>query len=308
MKKNIFILLVTATILLFGCITPKIPNPQVKIAISKASGGENYEKYEKWLEYNSPYVNIIDLNNLDYQSAINVISGVDGLLLSGGLDVHPKYYNQAEDSSRCSIDLQRDSLEFELIKIALKLEMPILGICRGEQILNIAFGGSSVVDILQDIPQSKVVHQKPNGDAMHKILVKRGTLLHKITSLDEGLVNSNHHQSVNILAHNLEASAITEDLLIEAFSYKNFENMPFLLGVQWHPERLEYDNPFSYEIAKAFIENAQGYYRLKNQKFYASQPQNILSNIIFWIALPLLIVGFYILWKLMSIILGLGTD
>ncbi len=302
MKKIIFILLVSISIIFIGCVTSSPPPPKVKIAISKASGGENYEKYAKWLKDNSSYVETIDLYNMDYESAINVIAGADGLLLSGGPDVHPKHYNKAEDTARCSIDLHRDSLEFELIRRALKLEMPILGICRGEQILNVALGGSLVVDIPQDLPQSKVVHQKPDGDAMHKILVKSGTLLHKITSMDAGLVNSNHHQSVHKLASNLDASAITEDLVIEAYSYKNFEFMPFLLGVQWHPERLSYENPFSYKIARAFVENAQGYHRLKHPEIYASKPGNIILNILLWVFLaPLIILGVAVLILLISL-------
>ena len=298
MKKLNYLLLALLIILIASCSTA--PKPKIKIAISKASGSENYEKYEQWIKRTDYNVETIDLYKLDFDDAVSAIAGVDGLLLSGGPDLHPKHYNKAEDSARCVIDLHRDSLELELIKQALKQNMPILAICRGEQILNVALGGDLIVDIPQDVPQSKVVHQIKDGDANHKILVKKGTLLYKITDEYEGLVNSNHHQAVGKLAPELDANAITEDKMIEAYSYKNFDSKPYLLGVQWHPERLPYESPFSKNIAKSFIENAYGYNRMKYPQYYTSSSSSVLT-VLLWIFLtPLIILGLIIFIALLS--------
>lgn len=263
--KTLFVrVLLIFSIVFVSCTVS--PPQKIRIAISKASGSDNYKMYSKWLTNLSPDLETIDLYKMSYDSARIVVLEVDGLLLSGGPDVHPGHYNQSEDTARCSIDLHRDSLEFELIRLAVELKIPIMAICRGEQILNAAKGGSLIVDIPQDVPRSEIIHQLKDGDAMHEIIVEKGTYLYEITQKEFGIVNSSHHQAVNVLADDFEVNARTQDGLIEAYSYKNHENMPFMLAVQWHPERLDYSNPFSIKIAEEFLKNVQVFHKVKAKK------------------------------------------
>jgi putative glutamine amidotransferase len=114
--------------------------------------------YENWIHHADNSVILIDFKKMPVDSAKKVLLTCDGLLLTGGEDVVPSYYGKAADSLRCSTNPQRDSLEFALIQLAIKTGMPILGVCRGEQILNVALGGTLIIDIPTDHP-STVKHQ-----------------------------------------------------------------------------------------------------------------------------------------------------
>lgn len=245
MRNKLFLLLLVG-IFLYSCSSNKIT-----IAISKASTSENYEKYKKAILYYDKDIEVVDLWSMSYDSAIKVISDADGLLLSGGPDVHPAYFGRAGDTAQCSIDLHRDTLEFELIKIAMKKEIPILGICRGLQILNVALGGSLIVDIPNEV-NNYVVHQIDSGDAYHRIQIAENSILYNYTGLKEYEVNSNHHQAIDKLSVELVATSYTADNIIEAIEYKD-KNKPFLLAVQWHPERMGLDSIMSKIIFTTFI-------------------------------------------------------
>ncbi len=119
---------------------------------------------------------------LTERKLLKILQDCDGLLLSGGPDLHPVYFGKQADSSRCDIDLVRDTLELALIKEAMSMNLPILGICRGEQILNVALGGSLIIDIPSDY-QNAITHQTPNPDScFHPVKVVEGTFLHTLTN------------------------------------------------------------------------------------------------------------------------------
>jgi putative glutamine amidotransferase len=240
--------------LLFAFISCDLQKQEpITIAISKGLSSASYQNYGKWLRKIDPNIDCVDLYFRERDQAIEILKNSDGLLLSGGPDVHPVYFDKAWDSARCSIDYRRDTLEMELIKLATKLDIPILGICRGEQILNVAYGGSLIVDIPEDIG-NKVTHQNPETyNCFHEIEIEKETLLNKICGIVEGEVNSNHHQAVDKLSDNFIASARSADGIIEAFEWKDKKDKPFLLAVQWHPERLDTNNPLSLPIAKHFV-------------------------------------------------------
>ncbi|NBW84951.1 MAG: gamma-glutamyl-gamma-aminobutyrate hydrolase family protein, partial [Proteobacteria bacterium] len=143
-----------------------------------------------------------------------------------------------EDSLLCEIDLGRDTLEFYIIEYAIQNQMPILGICRGMQMMNVATGGSLIVDIPSEV-KNHLDHQ--NGlpeDSYHRVMIEKSSLLNSLLESNEEIVNSNHHQSVDKLGKNLVISAKTSDGVVEAIEWKDKENMAWFLGVQWHPERL----------------------------------------------------------------------
>ncbi len=228
----------------------------MKIAISRASGTAKYALYAHWLRFVEPNIEIVDLFTAPNEAEAN-LAECSGLILTGGPDVNPNKYGKPERINDCYIDDDRDSLEFPIIDIARELKLPILGICRGAQVLNVAFGGTLIVDIPTDHP-SKIEHKStPEGDSRHEIQVVAGSLLKKITHISEGEVNSAHHQAVEYLSEHLRSAAVSPDGIIEAFEWNEPTGKPFLLGVQWHPERLEYDNVFSKRIAEHFVFEAE---------------------------------------------------
>jgi putative glutamine amidotransferase len=178
----------------------------------------------------------------------------DGIIISGGPDVNPGIYGKAQEKDRCeSIDNRRDSLELRMIKYAIENKIPLLGICRGHQILNVANKGSLIIDIPSDY-DTTIIHRR-GGDHMVKIV--EGTLLSELITPDSGLVNSSHHQAVETLAPGYRATAFARDGIIEAIEPVEPDGHPFILGVQWHPETLirESENhPFSLPILLRFVE------------------------------------------------------
>ncbi|MBI5325960.1 MAG: gamma-glutamyl-gamma-aminobutyrate hydrolase family protein [Ignavibacteriae bacterium] len=258
---NIIILIIICTSLIF--ISYTIFGRDVKIVLSKGSEHKGYEKYSEWLNKIDSKVDCIDLYDMSIQDAMKELEDSDGLLLTGGPDVHPSRYGKGWDTLRCEIDSHRDSLEFILIQKALEKKIPILGICRGEQILNVALGGTLIVDIEQDY-DTMVVHRCTNPDTcFHEIKVLEGSLLHKLTGTSIAKVNSNHHQAVDKIAEGLSVSARTRDGLIEAFEWSTPDSKPFMLAVQWHPERLDENNPMSKPIGKYFVDKAKEYKKKK---------------------------------------------
>jgi len=230
------------------------------IGISKAKGSIGYLRYGKWLHKLDSTIIYYDLYHIPLDSAIAILQHCDALIVSGGPDVNPALYNQIDDTILCeTIDYRRDSLEYALLDLAVENKMPILGICRGEQIINVYMGGS----LFPDIPTAKpnnVGHRFNNIDSsLHKVHVLTESLLTEITDNNEGIVNSSHHQAVDRLAENLVILARTNDSIVEAITWKNADNKGFLLGVQWHPEWLKIENPFSGKIGYRFIEEAKKY-------------------------------------------------
>lgn len=251
-KAAIFIFL----IILFNSCTYY---PEVTIAVSKAEGSVHYEQYGNWLRSMNPAVKVIDLYFEDREEALEVIKSCDGVILSGGPDVHPAYYGKGYDTARCSIDLYRDSLEFWIIEEAIERNLPILGICRGEQILNVAMGGTLIVDIPEDFSREINHRCDDKSNCFHEVRVVEGTLLAEISGVTEGVVNSNHHQAVDQLSEQFRPTAYTKDNLIEAYEWSDPAGKPFMIAVQWHPERLGNENPLSGTIGRKFIEAAVSY-------------------------------------------------
>lgn len=262
---NKFILLLIS-INLFACTNKSqskkevLQNKPITIAISKAEGHESYLNYIEWIEGLDSNVNAISLYSLSIDSAKNVLDKCDGLIISGGPDVFPGRYNKAFDTIRCgSIDFRRDSLEISLINKALENNKPILGICRGLQILNVSLGGSLIVDIPSDF-DTIIKHRCPNPEnCFHKVNIIDNSFIFDIMDTNQAKVNSNHHQAIDKLADDLIAVAFSNDSLIEAVEWKNKDGKPFLIGVQWHPERMENDNPASFKIGTKFIKACKLY-------------------------------------------------
>lgn len=194
----------------------------------------------------------LDLSDED----LTVISDTfDAFLFTGGPDVHPFYYGEETHIKSGNVCPRRDVMELKLLELVMERQKPVLGICRGIQILNIGLGG----DIYQDIPSQfeekfPIAHTQPFAYDIpaHKVIVQAGTKLSEIIGggceLD---VNSMHHQAIRRLAPGLVASGYTAEQLIEAMEKPDY---PFLLGVQWHPEYLWEKDPKAAALFKAFVD------------------------------------------------------
>jgi gamma-glutamyl-gamma-aminobutyrate hydrolase PuuD len=241
----------------------------LKIAITKASGSRGSLQYGKWLKSIDTLVQIFDLYLAGRDSALKILENCDALLVSGGADVHPNNYGEKFDSSRCEqTDPYRDSLELSAIDYAIRHQMPVLGICRGEQILNVYFGGSLYQDIPTDKPQNTGHRRTPIDSNFHAVYLTDTSvnLLYDICHSNKEMVNSAHHQAIKSLGNQLMILAFAEDSIPESISWKNPKGQGFLLGVQWHPEWLDSSNRFSYPIGERFLNEAGKYQKTKERK------------------------------------------
>lgn len=163
---------------------------------------------------------------------------VDGLLFSGGDDVDPASYGEEQIWGCGDVSPLRDDFEIKLLRTMLERhpEKPILGICRGEQVLNVAMGGTLYQDLSSQVPgcirhQQKQVSQY----ASHRVIIEEGSKLHDIFGSTEIRANSFHHQAVKDIAPGLAVTARAADGVVEAFEKPDH---PYFVAVQWHPERL----------------------------------------------------------------------
>ncbi len=173
------------------------------------------------------------------------IDRCDALLLTGGGDVHPKFYSRDEDAHLArEVKIGRDMFEFDIIREAMERGMPVMGICRGAQVFNVAMGGSLIPDL-----EAAGFSSHRRGDAperLHGVNIIEGSVLNGIVGVTKGTVNSSHHQAVEAVGRGLRVAARSDDGIIEALEWENPAGKPFLLLVQWHPERMsDTAGPFS---------------------------------------------------------------
>jgi putative glutamine amidotransferase len=181
---------------------------------------------------------------------------LDGLLFTGGGDVHPKYYGGKNHPLLDGVDQERDQLEVSLAQSAIDLRIPFLGICRGLQVINVALGGTIYEDILDQLPgalQHSNYPAYPRSYPAHPISIQQGSQLESILGARQARVNSLHHQGIKELSPHLVATAFAPDGIVEAFEYSDH---PFGIGVQWHPEWLK-DETSMDPLFQAFIRAAQ---------------------------------------------------
>jgi len=170
-------------------------------------------------------------------TAAGLLDGLDGLVLSGGVDVSPASYGETPLKPEWAGDRARDVYETHLVQAALALEKPVLGICRGHQLLNVALGGTLFQDIRTQVPLS--LHHRIfdiyEGNH-HELQIEPGTALARLYGTTASRVNSVHHQAVKEVAAGLVVEARSPaDGLVEAVRLVA-KNDPYAVGVQWHPE------------------------------------------------------------------------
>ena len=173
----------------------------------------------------------------DIETLRKTIETLDGLMLTGGGDINPLYGNEEPLPPLGSIDAARDQFDFTLVKLAADRQIPIFGICRGHQIINMAFGGTNYQDIYSQHEQQLLKHSQSISREFgsHTVNVVNNTVLHSVLGTDSLIVNSYHHQAVKDVAPGFRVSATSPDGIVEAM-----EGMPGhrVFSVQWHPEKM----------------------------------------------------------------------
>lgn len=161
------------------------------------------------------------------EQADALLATLDGIVLSGGVDVAPSWYGEEPLNETVEVDVVRDYSDSLLARAALDSGKPILAICRGEQLLNVVMGGS----LYQDIPSQVEGHVTHGGGAAHKIQIDKDSFLYNIFGVESMEVNSYHHQAVKEPAPGIKITARSEDGLVEAFEADR------IWAVQFHPEK-----------------------------------------------------------------------
>jgi len=170
-----------------------------------------------------------------------LVSMAHGLVITGGEDVDPTRYGQDPHPGLGTLNRPRDETEFAALEAALARRMPVLGICRGCQVLNVGMGGTLFQDLSSQRP-SRIQHEQaaPWNQRWHHATVKEDSGLRRIFGTGELFINSFHHQAVEGLAPGLEATVLSEDGVVEGVEAPDY---PWVYGVQWHPERGEAESP-----------------------------------------------------------------
>jgi putative glutamine amidotransferase len=182
-----------------------------------------------------------------------LLERLDAVILSGGGDVDPELYQGAAHEAIYLIDAERDKSEIELTKHIVKMELPMLNICRGIQVLNVALGGT-LVEHLPDEVGDEVVHRAaPPGATQHTITLEPASQLAQILKQTEVTAASWHHQAIRQVAPGLKVVAWAADGTIEAVEMPGH---PWLIGVQWHPELTAEDDPGQQRLFEALVEVA----------------------------------------------------
>jgi putative glutamine amidotransferase len=259
----------------------------LKVALSKAS-----PNYISWIGKGDPSIVVIDLSKMKPDEALLAMQGCSGLILTGGGDIDPSLYQDQGNREMCTdIDANRDLLEKAVTEKAMVMKMPILGICRGEQMLNVLAGGT----LITDIPRYKITKEQKKNSSIdgtstgmvaavstnltpgkrdtsdvthqcddylhcgHTVWLESSSLLRSITGADTGFVTTNHHQAVLAIGKGLKKNAVSGDGIIEGVEWKDPSGKSFLLGIQWHPERMDVSNAYSGKLLQRFVAEVKKY-------------------------------------------------
>ncbi len=222
--------------------------PLVGITVSR-----NYERGRLWLPL--AYSRRTEeagalpllLPPMDPAAADPLTGSLDGLLLSGGGDLSPLYYGEEPRPGLGEVDPQRDAWEFALVRAALSRGLPLLGICRGLQVLNVTLGGSLIQD-LKETERLQHCQKAPRSSTSHSVKILPRTRLARFLGAGLVAVNSFHHQAAARIAPGLREAAVAPDGVVEALEGIDHR---FLAAVQWHPESLRH--PASELLFRAFV-------------------------------------------------------
>ncbi len=183
--------------------------------------------------------------NMDEDACMEMLDGLDILLFMGGGDIEAKWFDEKQSPLAGTPNQKRDEFEMLLFKLALQRRLPIMGICRGHQLINIALGGSIYQDLPTEYPDLAeagyaplINHSRPDSEwaGVHDILIDKDSRLHQVLKISHACVNSTHHQALKDLGRTLRVTATSRDGVIEAIESDTYP----IAAVQFHPERLAF--------------------------------------------------------------------
>lgn len=184
-----------------------------------------------------------------------LLAKLDGLLVIGGNDLDPAFYNQQPHALLGEVVSKRDSSDLSLVKKALEMDLPMLAICRGHQVLNVALGGTLIQDIPAQVAGAHLHAQRAaRHEVSHSVQLLPGKL-QTIVNAAEIRINSFHHQAVDVVGEGLNVAAVALDGVIEALE---LPSKTYCISVQWHPEELSAENMYAKRLFESFIEAARG--------------------------------------------------
>ena len=233
----------------------------MNIGLTYTGSEDKHHNYVRWLTQQDPSIGIITLS-AETKENKGSIHDCDALVLSGGLDIHPGYYNSNNfvyPNMPQQFNEKRDAFERSVFSDAQKKQLPVLGVCRGLQLINCILGGTLQQDLAakNSIHKAIVNEEKKQFDKAHGLHITPGSLLAGITGTARGVTNSAHHQGVQNIAASLMVNCVSDDNVIEGLEWKDKTGKPFLLCIQWHPERMfEFmleTSPLSLGIRNVFI-------------------------------------------------------
>ncbi|MEG0277280.1 MAG: gamma-glutamyl-gamma-aminobutyrate hydrolase family protein [Coprobacillus sp.] len=214
---------------------------------------QNEYRDNKWIQMiNQDYITVVEkagaipvILPVGQEDIEQKLSLIDGLIIIGGVDIQPQMYNEEDLGYVQDFSELRDKYEKELIDNCIKRSIPILGICRGMQMINVALGGTLYQD--NQLYTNHPPQTLARNIASHQINIEKGSFLYTIFG-EKTKVNSFHHQSVKDIGKQLKISAMSDDGVIEAFEHISLP----IYGVQWHPESM-HENNQSMQIFDQFI-------------------------------------------------------
>lgn len=223
----------------------------MRIGLTRTENQEKHQFYIDWLKGQDD----IEVITLSPEADGVGAKDLDALVLSGGWDIHPDFYHGSHiyENAPGIWKKERDEFETALLASALLEQIPVLGICRGLQVINVALEGT----LIQDLGETLNNKHRGDPDKTHSLAIERNTILHDIIGKDEVETNSAHHQAIDRLGKGLRVNARSADDVIEGIEWEDAGGKPFLLAVQWHPERMfrmQLENtPASKAIRERFI-------------------------------------------------------
>lgn len=258
-----FAVILICIALFTGCVETKAPvqeDPKV-VLISWYYPNNDYQL---WLGEADSTIQFYQAYGMSPDSLETVIGMADAILMTGGYDIDPSAFisfpqANAEfggiDSLRAmcgKIDPYRDSIEFELVAAAFEKDIPLFGGCRGMQIINVQRGGSLIIDLPSQ--RSTTIHQTDGKDAEHTLVDAGWNAFLEEAIPDSAIVNSNHHQAIDALAEGFEVLAYAQDSVIEAMVWEDTSIGPQVICWQWHPERMDREEPYARVLREKLIE------------------------------------------------------